>query len=109
MTIYRDGKAIELTEDEMREASKELQLNFYIDELTGTYCYPEKEAGEIAEEAYVLYCEGDGKTEYECLEEALDKWLEENMPFKYEVWQDGCCIHEDLVGNVTADDATYDA
>lgn len=106
MTIYRDGKAIELTAEEILQAAKELQISFYLDELRGYYGIPESSCMSIAERAYNIYCEGDDRTEYECLEAAI----EECKGYTFEIWQDGCCIHEDhYYENETEDDARYDA
>ena len=92
MTIYRDGKAIELTGEEIAQVVKESHLDFYRDELRDSFYVPESKYDDIAERAYELYCEGDGKTEHECLEEAVD---ELGGKYTFEIWQDGCCIHED--------------
>lgn len=106
MTIYRDGKAIELTEEEIAQVAKVFQLGFYQEELRDSFYVPESKYNDIAERAYELYCEGDGKTEYECLEEAVD----ELGGYTFEIWQDGCCIHEDhYYENDTEEDARADA
>lgn len=106
MTIYRDGKAIELTGEEIAQVVKESHLDFYRDELRDSFYVPESKYDDIAERAYELYCEGDGKTEYECLEEAVD----ELGKYTFEIWQDGCCIHEDhYYENETEEDARADA
>ena len=58
------------------EASKRQIIEFYFDELIGQFDFKEDDPSikEIAEDAYDRYCEGNGETEYECLEWALDKF-----------------------------------
>lgn len=92
MTIYIDGKAIEFTEEEIAQVAKVFQLGFFQEELKDSFHVHESKYNDIAERAYELYCEGDGKTEYECLEEAV---AELGGKYTFEIWQDGCCIHKD--------------
>ncbi len=35
---------------------------------------PEEDAQDVAENAYDIYCDGNGQTEYECIEEAFDEY-----------------------------------
>ena len=51
---------------------------FMKNELIEQFEVPGDEAEEIAAEAYNIYAEGDGKTEYECIEEAYANWLDEH-------------------------------
>ena len=39
---------------------------------------PEKDARTCAEFAYEVYCRGDGDTEYEAVERAVEEWLQES-------------------------------
>ena len=50
MTIYRDGKAIELTGEEIAQVVKESHLDFYRDELRDSFYVPESKYDDIAEE-----------------------------------------------------------
>ena len=50
--------------------------NFMKNEFIETFGIDANKAEELAEDAYDLYCKGDGKTEYECIEEIYDAYLE---------------------------------
>ncbi len=39
--------------------------------------YNEEDAAYIGARAYSIYCEGDGQTEYECVEQAIEEYEEE--------------------------------
>lgn len=91
-TIHMDNnintyfKAISLEEYEKQvkennyKAHAEFVTDFMYNELKssfGMYDASDEEIRNVAEDAYNLYCEGNGQTEYECIEEAYDKWAEE--------------------------------
>ncbi len=78
MDIIRDGKTYTLTEEEVAMAHAEFVTAFMEKELINSYDMDEQEAKEAAKSAYDLYCEGDGKTEYECIEQACNEYTNTN-------------------------------
>lgn len=77
MNQYFKAVPEEKMEMEALETKNALQrgfhLEFYIDELENEFGVEDTEAARgIAEDAYALYCKGDGLTEYECLEQAYN-------------------------------------
>lgn len=76
MRIFRDGKEFELTFHELLEAHEEVVKQFMADTLMGDFNLDEEEAKEIAIKAYERYCEGNGETEYECIEWAYNQYCE---------------------------------
>ena len=76
MKIKRDGKEYILTADELAKAAKEFVTNWMEDELRDQYNLLDHEAEDIAKEAYALYCEGNGKTQYECIEKAYQEFID---------------------------------
>ena len=82
MTISRSIKTdlstinidITLTYDELSAAHAEFVTNFMKDTLKDDFGYDDSTAQDLAETAYEKYCEGDGLTEYECIEWAVDKY-----------------------------------
>lgn len=42
------------------------------------YEFSEETVGDLAEDAWDINCEGDGYTEYECIQEAVDRYIKEN-------------------------------
>lgn len=78
MDIIRDGKTYTLTEEEVAMAHAEFVTAFMEKELINSYDMDEQEAKEAAKSAYDLYCEGDGKTEYECIEQAYNEYTNTN-------------------------------
>lgn len=74
MNIVRDGKTYTLTEEEVAMAHAEFVVSFMEDELISSFSLDEGMAKEVARAAYDRYCEGNGETEYECLEWAYDKY-----------------------------------
>lgn len=75
MNIVRDGKTYTLTEEEVAMAHAEFVVSFMEDELISSFSLDEGMAKEVARAAYDRYCEGNGETEYECLEWAYDKYF----------------------------------
>ena len=57
-------------------AYKSHVIRFMKNELIETFEMPEQDAEDVAENAYAIYEQGNGQTEYECIEEAYDDWLE---------------------------------
>ena len=51
---------------------------FMRDELVSTFDVPEGDADALAETTYELYKQGNGRTEYQCIEEAHDEYRERN-------------------------------
>ncbi len=73
MVIHRDGKCYKLTEKELYAALQELVVinftkDFMKNKLQTSYGYGSRKAKVIAEMAYERYSEGNGETEYECIE-----------------------------------------
>ena len=67
----------ELTTEEISDAHDEHVTNFMKNILIRDFDLDEKTAEEYAVIAYNKYCQGDGKTEYECIEEAYEEYEEE--------------------------------
>lgn len=67
MKIYRNGKEIVLTDEEIMEAHAEHIKSFMRNELITVYGLPEEEAEDYAELAYSHYTSGNGYTEYDCI------------------------------------------
>lgn len=72
-----------VTKEELEEIREEMSDSaaharfvtaFMRDELIGQFDVPEEDAQNVAEEAYDIYCEGNGQTEYECIEEAFAEY-----------------------------------
>lgn len=78
MKIKRDGKEYILTADELAKAAEEFVTNWMEDELRDQYDLLDHEAEDIAKEAYTLYCKGNGKTQYECIEKAYQEFIDDN-------------------------------
>lgn len=76
MVIRRDGKCYRLTEKELYAAHQEVVINFMKNELQSSYGYGSRKAKTIAEMAYERYSEGNGETEYECIEWADREYKE---------------------------------
>lgn len=68
MKITRDGKEIELTAEELEEAHAEFVTNFMRMTLETDFGVSPEDSQDLAEQAYDRYCEGNGETEYECIE-----------------------------------------
>lgn len=71
MTITRNGVKITLTNEELSQAHDEFVINFMMNELMNNFhISDEKTARSIADNAYNIYCKGDGKTD-SLLEKAI--------------------------------------
>lgn len=76
-----EGKEVEiiLTGDEISEAHKIYIVNWMRSELlTIDSTLTDEQSEMLAERAYDIYSEGDGDTEYESIEKALEEYCEEN-------------------------------
>lgn len=74
MQIIRNGIAYTLTAEEMQQARKEMITDFMKATFQNTFDVKDESIlTTLAEESYELYCKGDGKTEYECMESIYDK------------------------------------
>ena len=64
-----------------REQDSEAHERFVIDFMTSVaandFGYNEADAACIGGKAYSIYCEGNGQTEYECIEQAVEEYEEE--------------------------------
>lgn len=81
MTITRNGVKITLTDEELSQAYDEFVTNFMMNELMNDFhISDEKTARSIADHAYNIYCKGDGKTEYECIECAYYEYEKDIKP-----------------------------
>lgn len=76
MKIKRDGKEYILTTEELFAAHREFVVNFMQETLESDFGIDEKDSEKLAEAAYEKYAEGDGKTEYECIEWAANHSVE---------------------------------
>ena len=56
------------------DASKRHIIRFMRNELVNTFHVPEDDAEEVACDAFSIYEEGNGETEYECIEKAFENW-----------------------------------
>ena len=65
-----------LTEEEMQQAHDEYVINFMVTTLQNDFDLEKSDAEEVADKAYEFYCEGDGLTEYECIQKAYDEYYE---------------------------------
>lgn len=74
MFIERDGKKYELTEKELSDANTEFVTNWMRKTLEEDFDVPEEFSQDYAEWAYDRYSEGNGETEYECVEKAFDEY-----------------------------------
>lgn len=68
MNIIREGKEIELTSEELAAAHAEFVTNFMRKTLEEDFDVATEYSQKLAEQAYDRYCEGNGETEYECIE-----------------------------------------
>lgn len=82
MKIVREGKEFELTPAEIQEAHKEFVTNWMGNTLMEDFDMEEKDAKDVAELAFVRYCEGNGETEYEAVEWAYQEWEKEQENMK---------------------------
>lgn len=76
MKIRRGNREYVLTSSELYEAHKEFVINFMREELNAQYGLPAPYAIEYSEKAYERYSEGNGETEYECIEWAAKQYEE---------------------------------
>lgn len=76
MNIIRDGKEIELTHQEMEEAHDLIVTEFMINTLINDFGLDIEKAKDFGELAYDRYCEGEGETEYECIEWAYNQYVQ---------------------------------
>lgn len=72
MEIVRNGITYKLTDEELFQAHTEHVKNFMYGELYNEFGFSAEEAKQGAEIAYDQYVKGDGLTEYECIEFAVD-------------------------------------
>lgn len=68
MYIERDGKRYQLTAEELLEANAEFVTNWMKATLEENFSIPENISQKYAEWAYNRYSEGNGETEYECID-----------------------------------------
>lgn len=78
MFIERDGKKYELTAKELSDANTEFVTNWMRKTLEEDFDVPEEFSQDYAEWAYDRYSEGNGETEYRCVELAYDEYLEDH-------------------------------
>ena len=71
MEIERNGVKIKLTKEEIYKAHIEFITGWMRSEIESMN-FPEPVANKLAITAYELYSEGNGETEYECIEKAVD-------------------------------------
>lgn len=93
MEITRDGKTYTLTTEEVAKAHEEFVISFMENELISSFEIDEKAAKDVAVSAYERYCEGNGETEYECIEWAYNEYKiaqkeTENIPSYHSKWSE---------------------
>ena len=77
-TFLNQEFEIELSPEEISEAHTEHVTNFMENKFINDFDIQDKSmAHELAVSAYQLYCEGDGYTEYECIEKIYDEYINE--------------------------------
>lgn len=74
MYIEREGKRYELTQKELFEAYTVFRKSWMRSTLEEDFDIPENISQKYADWAFDLYSEGNGKTEYECLELAVKEF-----------------------------------
>ena len=74
MYIEREGKKYQLTAEELLEANAEFVTNWMKATLEENFSIPENISQKYAEWAYNRYSEGNGETEYECIELAAKEY-----------------------------------
>ena len=65
-----------LTQEELEQAHEEFVKSFMATTLQNDFGLEKSDAEEVADKAYEFYCEGDGLTEYECIQKAYDEYYE---------------------------------
>lgn len=78
MKIFRkiEGKEMEftLTDEELSKANAEFVTSWMTETIMNDFEVESKElAMQLGECAYARYCEGDGETEYECIEAVMSE------------------------------------
>lgn len=76
---------IELTDEEIFQANTEFVTRFMRDTLIKDFGVSDEKADELAVAAYKKYCEGNGLTEYECIEVAVDDWKKSVRRVAYDI------------------------
>lgn len=75
--IQRDGKKYVLTSQELTEANAVFIKNFMGKQICELYGIEDTDTiSALANLAYEEYCEGNGKTEGECIEDTYNEWKE---------------------------------
>ena len=69
-----------LTSQELSEANTEFVTNWMRETLENDFDVPEDESEGYAEWAYDRYCEGNGETEYRCVELACEEYQKDHAP-----------------------------
>jgi len=70
---------IPLSQEELQKAHEEYIKSFMEGELINTFNLEPDKARQLAEVSFERYARGDGLTEYECIEAALEEYHEEEM------------------------------
>lgn len=78
--IERNGKKYELTAQGLSDANTEFVTNWMRKTLENDFDVPEDESEGYAEWAYDRYCEGNGETEYRCVELAYEEYQKDHAP-----------------------------
>lgn len=73
-TIEGKEYEIELTPDEISKVNAEHVTNWMESVLINDFGVNNTDARDVAESAYDIYCEGNGETEYECVEIAYNRY-----------------------------------
>lgn len=77
MKIKRDGKEYRLTSKELYQAHQEFVVNWMADaaQEISTKKISRKRALDVANHAYEIYSEGNGLSEYESVEKAVNEMI----------------------------------
>ena len=96
MYIKRNGAEFKLTAEEIFCAHKEFVINWMKNTLEEEFSIPEAHSGKYAELAYDKYSEGNGESEYQCVEAAAEEY-EKFHSFKDRKENDNGEDEEDLL------------
>lgn len=75
MKIIRNGKEFVLTAEEVAEAHTEYVVNWMKTVLEDDFNIPHSRSADLAKKAYDAYCKGDGRTEYECIQDTAEDFV----------------------------------
>lgn len=99
-----EGKEVTiiLTHEEISQANTEFVTEFMRNKLIEDFGVSDEKADELAIVAYEKYCEGNGLTEYECIEAVVDDWKKSVRRVAYNIkWDtDGEDMTQDEINDL---------